>query len=275
MKRMRQITAGIMALIMMVSFVVVPASARNIGTSACGSELEQYLDLGTYAVLNPIDFLQALQYLREGDTNSVEDTIGDSETTDILLELNRRKDAVSQLLQIAALTYSSDNVERGVVPTARISLSGTKIPDEAFPQGLRHAELSDVFVFPITFRKQSGVKFTLRPFMAFYDSRDYLVILCVLQNQTNRKIKVKGTYSIQFGSGRKIIARGIPAKFDTPVTLSPTSGKGTPTPELNDGHLNMCFARFIFGPGTYDKNTDFNTITRLTGSFEPNYQFVN
>lgn len=211
-----------------------------------------------------VDAEKTAESIKETVTETIKETevTIQEKTSEAQTNLDQKSNSASLIIQTASLTTSPFNQERYMIPIINISFPENESTIPATDDRMRTA-------FTILPSSDKPNQFIVQPVAAFYDADNNLIVLCVMENHSNREIMLNGFYSIQFGNEERISARGIPTEFETPVRLSPSTSGSRKTVELQNGIPNMCFLVIVFAPGAYDNSLDLQDWKDLSGSYEP------
>lgn len=185
-----------------------------------------------------------------------------TKAVDIEDTVNKKSNSAKLIIQTAGLTVNPVNQERHQIPMISVTFPGNN-------ETVTEDKISDRTKFAILPSTNKANQFVVQPVAAFYDDKNNLVILCVMENRSDQEKVLKGFYTIQFGNNENISARGIPTEFESPIKLSSGTAGNFNVAKLKNGIPNMCFLVISFSPGSYDNSLSLRDWKELSGSYEP------
>lgn len=200
---------------------------------------------------------RVIEGIAEQSIHKVQANLADVQDT-----VNKKSNSAKLIIQTAGLTVNPGNQERNQIPMITVTFPGNS-------EASAEENTTDRTKFTILPSTNKANQFVVQPVAAFYDDKNNLVILCVMENRSDQEKELKGFYTIQFGNNENISARGIPTEFDYPIRLSPGATGNLNVARLKDGIPNMCFLVISFSPGSYDNSLSLRDWKELSGSYEP------
>lgn len=185
-----------------------------------------------------------------------------TKAADIQDTVNKKSNSANLILQTAGLTANPGNQDRNQIPMITVTFPGNS-------ETAAEENTTDRTKFTILPSTNKANQFVVQPVAAFYDDKNNLVILCVMENRSDQEKELKGFYTIQFGNNENISARGIPTEFESPIKLSSGTAGDFNVAQLKNGIPNMCFLVISFSPGSYDNSLSLRDWKELSGSYEP------
>lgn len=257
----------VLAIILAVSFFSVHASASTFESQSVPSKVATYLRVESYFYTHPKEIIDIMLELDGGKYDALNRAFPNEEDRELFLKLATLPSTVGDITKTATITADPKNTERYIIPSVTIgNSSGAINPSSDEKSGFRPS-----FTF-LAIPNYNENKISLDTFGAYKDTENNLVVLGIIRNGSGKKLELKGISYIELSSNGKVLAKGTPSAFESPMQFSPY--KAEFNTGVNDGLPTKCFIKLTFKPGTYDDTIDISTIDNLTSSYTLDYYFL-
>ncbi len=123
--------------------------------------------------------------------------------------------------------------------------------------------------------KRHSDEVSLDPFLAFKDSSNNFVLICRLNNDSGRLLKVDGVDYLAVQKDGKTIAEGEGKAFSEPMIYSSRPENAKVNKGIYDGYPTYSWVAFKFAPGSYDPSIDVDDMGGITVLYSIQYEDAN
>lgn len=264
MRKTKAIIAIMLAIVLAISVLAVPASAAEQNSESLPSKVVQYMSFEAWTLTHLKEVTAIAKDLANGKTDALEQYIPDPEQQAYFLKVSSFSATAGYIDKAIQITFDPLNSEKWTVPVCREKQSGKKRELAA----RTNSPINQRFTLLST-RGTPHEKITLEPYFVYKSSNDELVFLGILGNDSHEKVEVAGIPSIDITVDGKPLASAEFMNFDSPMKFS--SPDNSSLTGVNDGLPTECLIIIIFEPGSYDSSFDISQLDHLNTAYTLDY----